>query len=152
MDEGHNVLPIEFRMSKVFPPGRSVAATFTANGEQTLLYRDDATCDLTEPVFEAPGTFVQHVAVGVTGGGENEVVGVTACDANGDCRTVQVVFVETLLVAPPLTGAAGAAPALVSCRCDHVGRYAGEAAASIAKPGLGLAMASPEVTWEQLFD
>jgi hypothetical protein len=152
MDEGENVSPVRFAMSKAFPPTGTPAATFTANGEQTLLCQDDATCDLTEPIFEAPGTFVQHVAVGLTGGGENEVIDVTACDSTGDCRTVQVIFVETFLVVPPLTETSADAPALVSYRCDDIGRYTGKAADSIARPGLGLAMASPEVTWEEVFD
>jgi hypothetical protein len=147
-DQTGHVAPIEFTMSKVFPPGGSVAATFTASGEQKLLCTDDAACDLSHRLTEGSLKRVQHVAVGLTGGGENEVIAVTACDITGDCRSVQVIFVETLLVVPPLVDASGGMPALVSYRCDDVGRYTGEAVAGIV-PGRAW---SAEVTWEEIFD
>jgi len=147
---GGDVAPIKFTMSKVYPTGgQPVAATFTANGEQTLLCNDDASCDLTDPDVET-GSFLQHVAVGLTGGGENEVIEVTACDGTGDCRSVQLAFVETMLAVPPLTGAPADAPALVSYRCDNVGLYTGEAADTVVP--VPPSQVTPEVSWEEVFD
>jgi hypothetical protein len=153
---------VTFTMSKVFPPGEAVAATFTASGDQKLVCTDDAACDLTDPTWEgiAPSGYVpvQHVAVGLTGGGRNEVIDVTACQADGDCRSVQVAFVETVLVVPPLEAASGASPILVSYKCDddNIGRYTALGVdpgnGMVAPPVWGPAFATPEVSWEEVFD
>ena len=139
---------ITFSMSKVYPPGGTVAATFTANGATTLLCTDDADCDLSDPTAENAIPLTQHVAVGLTGGGENEVISVEACDATGDCRSVLVMFIETYLAVPPLASGAAAEPIVVSYRCDDVGQYTRTAAESIVP----IAQATPEVSWEEVFD
>jgi hypothetical protein len=151
---------VKFTMSKEYPPGGIVAATFTASGQQTLVCKDDAACDLS--ARESEGFGVQHVAVGLTGGGENEVVRVTACYEPGstlypgpvpgarDCRSVLVAFVETILIVPPMEAASAAGPAIVSYRCDEVGLYT--RLSPDTANGLGIPFATRQVSWEEVFD
>lgn len=159
---------VTFTMSKMYPMGAPVAATFTANGGQTLVCTDDHTCDLTDGGVGREAYGVQHVAVGLTGGGENEVINVTGCyepdvgvypgpvPGERDCRTVQVAFVETILIVPPFEAASGAGPALASYRCDDVGLYTAPGVdptngIPAIQPG-GTPFATPQVSWEEVFD
>jgi hypothetical protein len=65
------------------------------------------------------------VVVQVNGGGVNEIVRVTATDAIGESRSVDIVVVDTILAWGPsgvLSTAAQHEPAYISYACDTIGR------------------------------
>ena len=127
---------ITFKMTQDYGDG-SLASTFTATGSDTLVCTDNAACDLTATWIEVIGdgdgicegdeicTNYGVVAVEVTGGGENEILKITATDEIGEARTVNIVVVDTIL-AWGATGAISTAsqesPAFISYACDDTGR------------------------------
>jgi hypothetical protein len=118
--------PITFKISRIYPPDGAPASTFQATGTAEL------TC-LTGPlVFAGAGggpcdynRMLGVVVVQVNGGGVNEIVQVTATDAIGESRSVDIVVVDTILAWGPsgvLSTAAQNEPAFVSYACDIIGR------------------------------
>jgi hypothetical protein len=109
--------PIDLEITRAYPPG-DPAATFAVTGGTTMNCLDGATCDL--------NIDDDVISVEVDGGGVNEVVDVTGCDraafnAQGDCRTVSIIFVETIFAVSPLNSGTASDTTLVSYRCDDVG-------------------------------
>jgi hypothetical protein len=111
--------PITFEMTQDYGDG-SLASSFDATGSDTVACVDGAACDLAGVAGVPDGV----VAVLVKGGGENEILKITATDAIGEVRTVNIVVVDTILAWGD-TGAVSTAsqesPAFISYSCDAVG-------------------------------
>ncbi len=138
--------PITFEMTQVYGDG-TLASSFDASGGDTLACTDDSACDLADPpeVFgvdgdddglcellpppAVPGTMETCgvdgvVSVLVNGGGENEIIEVTATDDVGESRTVQIVVVDTILAwdeSGAVSTASQQSPAFISYACDDTG-------------------------------
>jgi hypothetical protein len=123
--DGDTSSPMTFKITRVYPPDGPPASTFQASGTSEL------TC-LTGPLLY-PGSGggacdynsrLGVVVVQVNGGGVNEIVRVTATDAIGEIRSVDIVVVDTILAWGPtgvLSTAAQNEPAFVSYACDIIG-------------------------------
>jgi hypothetical protein len=119
-NDGDGFGDITFEMEQSYGDG-SLASEFTATGSDSVVCEDGSACDLTESdVDDGEGV----VAVEVTGGGENEILTITATDEKGEARTVNIVVVDTIL-AWGETGAVSTAsqesPAFISYACDDTG-------------------------------
>jgi hypothetical protein len=117
--------PITFKISRIYPPEGEPASTFPATGTTEM------TC-LTGPIYVSSSgggpcdysSKLGVVVVQVNGGGANEVVRVTATDAAGESRAVDIVVVDTILAWGPtgaLSTAAQNEPAFISYACDAIG-------------------------------
>ena len=116
---------ITFTMTQASGDG-SLASGFGV-GSNPLVCRDGAPCDLDDQSG--------IVTVLVNGGKENEILNVTAVDAIGESRSVQIVVVDTIY-AWGSTGAVSTAsqesPAFISYGCDLVGHGSVSAAGDLA--------------------
>jgi hypothetical protein len=121
---------ITFTMTQASGDG-SLASSFGVGGS-TLVCRDGAPCDLDDQEG--------IVTVLVNGGKENEILAVTAVDAIGESRSVQIVVVDTIY-AWGSTGAVSTAsqesPAFISYGCDLVGHGSVSAAGELADEDAG---------------
>jgi hypothetical protein len=116
--------PITFELTRIYPPGGPPSSFFHATGTAEL------TCITAGPSASGGGPCDYTrthgvVVVEVDGGGVNEIVRVTATDAIGQTRSVDIVVVDTILAWGPtgvLTTAAQHQPAYISYACDTVGR------------------------------
>jgi len=117
--------PITFEITRVYPPDGPPASTFAATataeltcltGQLALPGQGGGPCDYNKNLGV--------VVVGVNGGGVNEIVRVTATDAIGESRSVDIVVVDTILAWGPsgvLSTAAQHEPAFISYACDIIG-------------------------------
>jgi hypothetical protein len=123
-DDESDSRPITFELTRVYPPGGAPSSVFHATGTAEL------SCITGGPSGSGGGPCdyaKTHgvVVVQVDGGGVNEIVRVTATDAIGQTRSVDIVVVDTILAWGPsgaLSTAAQHEPAYVSYACDTVGR------------------------------
>jgi hypothetical protein len=117
---------VTFKLTRVYPPDGAPASTFAATGT------DELTCLTGEIAFHGVGggpcdysRSLGVVVVEVKGGNVNEIVRVTATDAIGESRSVDIVVVDTILAWGPsgvLSTAAQHEPAYISYACDAIGR------------------------------
>jgi hypothetical protein len=96
------------------------------------------------------------VVVQVNGGGANEIVRVTATDAIGESRSVDIVVVDTILAWGPsglLSTAAQHEPAFISYACDIIGRKNVDASLSQVAEAFGDAdgILGLDDLWELLY-
>jgi hypothetical protein len=112
--------PVDFTLTQVVGDG-SLAATFDVTGGATLKCSEETPCDLDQGPDNVSNSldWDGNIAVQVNGGGENEVVNVQACDAEGDCRNIRIIFTETMQAISPQQAATGEdTTTLVSYACD----------------------------------
>ncbi len=115
--------PIDFEMTRVYPAGSAPASKFSASQTAELTCMSDlGTASGGGPCDLSPSNGV--VVVRVEGGGVNEIVRVTATDAVGESRSVDIVVVDTILAWGPsgiLSTAAQHEPAFISYACPDIG-------------------------------
>jgi hypothetical protein len=113
---------VTFVMTQKYGDG-SLASSFDASGSDTLVCKDGAACDLAG-YSERSGSPDGVVAVLVHGGGENEILSITATDDVGEARTVEMVVVDTMLAwgeGGAISTASQESPAFISYACPSIG-------------------------------
>jgi hypothetical protein len=150
--------PITFEITRIYPPDGAPASTFQATGTSELtcitagkispFVIGDGPCDYNDTLGV--------VVVQVNGGGANEIVRVTATDAIGESRSVDIVVVDTILAWGPsglLSTAAQHEPAFISYACDIIGRKNVDASLSQVAEAFGDAdgILGLDDLWELLY-